>query len=350
MSENKSLTVKEELKNDFIEVFGQKEYPIAISEGINNIMEIVNSNKSISDLYPRELQEIPVSTSMFQDSCVQMEQHYTSQRKLRQSLMELDGKLNALDSAKNGHKKAIVKLAQLEDEINELQEIYEKLERDDAIIDFELGILMSAFTYTTSKGESTYSNTIIPETLINVLSTGKEIEDKKVIKVIRNKVKVALGNKIVDFEEAERGLKSAQHMVKDAAVKSHQLQTQVDKYKQEVAESPYSYEEAEVVYYVMYFTADAEKQLRTGDHQIDRGTYGAISQLPGKIRRKVQENIHFIKNKLRNEDYPEDGDYIFKVFEEVMLPKKTGDGEIEGMSVQDYLGVETIKLLSQTTE
>jgi hypothetical protein len=243
-----------------------------------------------------------------------------------------------------------VKLSQLENEINELENIYETLQKEDSKIDFELGILLSALTFTTSKGESTQTNIILPETLLNVLSNGKEITDRKVINVINGKVKTALGNKIVDYEEAKRGLNSAQHMIKDAAIKSHQYQLQVEKYKKEVEVSPYSFEEAEVVYYVMFFTADAEKQLRTGDHQIDRGTYGAISQLPDKIRRKVQENISFIRKKLFEENYPIDGDYLFKVYEDEMLPKKTGEGEIEGMIVSDYLGMKTIKLISQYEE
>lgn len=350
MSENKNLTVKEEIKNGAITIFGQDEYPVAISEGISNVMEIVNANKSITDLYPTELKEIPVSTSMFQDSCVQIEQHYTPHKKLRQAIMELEGKLGALDSAKNSHKKAIVKLDQLENEVNELEEIYEKLNKENSTIDFEMGILLSAITFTTEKGESTQKHTIIPDSLLNILSNGKEITDRKVVNVIKAKVKTALGNKIVDYEEAERGLKSAQHMVKDAAIKSYQYQVQAEKYKKEVEESPYSYEEAEVVYYVMYFTADAEKQLRTGDRQIDRGTYGAISQLPEKIRNKIQQNISFIRHKLYEEDYPQDGDYLFKVFEDVMLPKKTGDGEIEGLLVSEYLGIDPIKLISQYKE
>lgn len=347
---DKQIAIREEIQNNFIKVFGKENYPIEIRDGINEVMDIVKSNKSISDLYPEELQEIPVSTSIFQDKCVQIEQHFTPHKKLRQAIMELDSKLGALDSAKNSHKKAIVKLQQLDEEIKELEDIYNRLEVDNPVIDFELGMLISSFTFTTKNGENYQTNNIIPESMISVLSSGKEITDQKLINVIKSKVKTALGNKIVDYEEAQRGLKSAQHMVKDAALKAHQYQKQVDQYREEVENSEYSYEEAEVVYYVMYFTAEAERQLRTGDHQIDRGTYGAISQLPDAIRHKVQENISFIRKKLFQENYPIDGDYIFKVFEDVVMPRKTGDGEIEGMSVCEYINVEPIKLISKNKE
>jgi hypothetical protein len=302
MSEDKSVAIRDEIQNNFIKVFGQENYPTEIRDGINSVMGIVKENKTISDLYPEELQEIPVSTSIFQDMCVQMEQHYVPHRKLRQALMELDSKLGALDSAKNGHKKSIVKLQQLDEEIKELEDIYNRLNVEEPIIDFELGMLISSFTYITKNDENAMSHNIIPESMINILSSGKEITDKKLINVIKSKVKTALGNKIVDYEEAQRGFRSAQHMVKDAAIKAHQYQKQVDQYREEVKQSPYSYEESEIVYYVMYFTADAEKQLRTGDHQIDRGTYGAISQLPDTIRHKVQQNISFIRKKLFEDD------------------------------------------------
>ena len=162
MSKENSLALREELnKNNFISVFGKENYPEEIKQGINNVMQIVAENKSISELYPVELQEIPVSTSIFQDSCVQMEQHFTPHRKLRQALMELDSKLGALDSAKNNHKKAIVKLQELENEILELENIYDSIDRDNVIIDFQTALLISSFTYTTTKGENVQSHTIL---------------------------------------------------------------------------------------------------------------------------------------------------------------------------------------------
>ena len=173
------------------------------------------------------------------------------------------------------------------------------------------------------------------------------IQEKKLINIIKNKVKTALGNKIVDFDEAKRGLRSAEHMIKDAAIKAHQYQKQADQYKKEIEESGYSYEESEIIWYVFYFTSGAEHQLRTGDHQIDRGTFGAISQLPDPIRRKVFDNISFIRNKLFKEDYPIDGDYIWKVYFDELSPKRTGPGEFEGMKVSDFIKIEPIKLISK---
>ena len=348
MSNEKSLALRKELEsNNFLEVFGHENYPVDIKDGINSIINIVAQNKSISDLYPTELQEIPVSTSIFQDSCVQMEQHFTPHRKLRQALMELESKLGALDSAKNGHRKALVKLQQLEEEIQELENIYDTLDKDHSFIDFDLGMLISTFSYNVKDGENTNTFNIIPESIINVLSSGREIADKKLISVIKNKIKTALGFKLVDYEEAKRGLKSAQHMIKDAAIKAYQYQKQAEQYKIEIENSQWSYEEAEVVWYVFYFTSGAEHQLRTGDHQIDRGTFGAISQLPDQIRRKVLDNISFIRNKLFSENYPIDGDYIWKTYFDELTPKKTGPGEFEGMKVKDFIKIEPIKLISK---
>ena len=145
-----SVKVRDEIeKNSYIQVFGQENYPAEIREGISNVMNIVAQNKSISDLYPQELQEIPVSTSIFQDICVQMESHFTPQRKLRQALMELDSKLGALDSAKNNQKKQIVKLQQLDGEIKELERIYAQLEEKDSSHYFETCMLISEFTSAT---------------------------------------------------------------------------------------------------------------------------------------------------------------------------------------------------------
>ena len=344
--ENKNLKVRDEIeKNNYLEVFGNENFPSEIQSGINEVMEDVAQNKTITDLYSNELQEIPVSTSIFQDICVQFGQHYTPHKKLRQAIMELDSKLGALDSAKNNHKKALVKVQQLEEEVNNLEEIYNQLD-EKGKIDFDLGMLISSFTYTTGEGESKQTHNIISDSITNALIHGQEITNEKLVNIIQNRVKTALGNKIVEYEEAQRGLKGAKHMIKDAALKAYQYKKQIEEYRKEVEQSEYSYEEAEVVYYVMYFTSQIETQLRQGA-MIDRGTFGAVSQLPDQIRRKVLDNASFIRKKIFEEDYPIDGDYIWKVYQDELLPKKTGEGEIEGLDVREFLKIEPIKLINE---
>ena len=124
----------------------------------------------------------------------------------------------------------------------------------------------------------------------------------------------------------------------------------VEKFQEEVEESGLSYEESEVCYYIMYFSSEVERQLKTGDHQIDRGTYMAISQLPDPIRLKMLSNISFLRKKIFEEGYDTEKDYIFKTHQDVLLPKRTGPGEFEGVKVADILGIEPIKLLSKQGE
>ncbi len=292
--ENNSLVeLNDKVENKFVQLI-QNEYPVAIKEGINDVMNIIRDEKSITDLYPHILAEVPISQSQFQDQCVQMEQHFTSHKKLRQAVMEMQDRLNALYAAKTGQKKAILKVEKYEVQIQVLHRDLDQCEDD----------LNSRL------------------------------------------LEIKAAQKIVDLEEAQRGLKDSSHLIKDAMLKVNHQRALVERYEAEVAETGLSYEEAEVVYYVMYFTSEAEKQLRTGDHQIDRGTFGAISQTPGPIRNKILNNISFLKQKLFKEGYPEEGDYLFKVYEDKLKPVKTDEGEFEGMKVQEFLGVETIKLLS----
>ena len=292
---NDLITVEEKLnsKEQFLSVI-QKNYPVELKENINKVMDIISQEKQITDLYPEILAETPISTSQFQDTCVQYEQHFTPHKKMRQSVMELQDKLGALYSAKTSHKKAILKLERIKLEIENL-EMEIKKEEDNS--------------YT------------------------------------KKRLKLSLLEKEVDLEEAERGVNSSNHLVKDAMLKVVQHQNLVDKYKKEVESSNLSYEESEVVYYVMFFTYDVEKQLRTNG-KIDTGTFGAIGQLPENIRKKVLDNISFIKHKLFQENYPQEGDFLCKVFREQLEPKKTGENEIEGMKLDSFIGSKTLNLLS----
>lgn len=340
------LTVQEQI-NQSISVFGNNEFPATVQKGVNEIMKIVHTGKTLPDLYEKELKEVMVSTSIFQDICVQMEEHFTPHRKMRQVLLELDGKLSALDGAKNSHKKSIVKCQTLENEVNELQDLYNELDKDNVIIDFNLALRLSNITYTVKNGMDSFQSTPILNSNLVQVSINQTIDDPKFVKSIQDKVKVALGNKIVDYDESKRAIKNSQHIIKDAAVKAHQLRVQAEKYKKLCAESGMSFDESEFIYYVMFFTAEVERQFRTGDHQIDRGTYKAISQLPDFIRQKVLKNISYIYDKLQNMNSSDD--YIFKTDEEFLKPEMIRDKDgtliVEGFKVFDFLMVDVIRTM-----
>ncbi len=348
------LPIKKEINSNKLIVFGIEDFPISVQEGINEILEIVQSNKSLPQLYEQELKETMISTSIFQDICVQMEEHHTPNRKLRQVMLELGDKLDALDAAKNNHKKNIVKLQTLHDEVEDLQGLYTEV--SNGTIDFDLALQLSTIKYTTKNGADSYqTNEILPASVLQITSNGTDIINENFVKTILNKLKVALGNKIVDYEECQRGLESAKHMIKDSSVKAYQLKIQAKKYRKEVEEYGLSFDESEIVYYCIYFTAEAERQLRTGDHQIDRGTYKAISQLPEFIRLKVLKNIDYINNKIHKE-YKETGswwtsDYHFHNEREILDPHierdKNGDLIVEGVKVKDYLLIDMINTLSK---
>jgi len=346
----KELTVKDEINNQLINVFGVSDFPVTVQSGINDVMDIIKQNKSLPELYEKELKEVMVSTSMFQDLCVQMEEHYTPHRKVKQTMLELSEKLDALDNAKNSHKKAIVNCQLLKKEVHELEDLYNIINLNPKL-DLILALRLSNIKYITKSGmDNVTISDIIDPNIVQLLSNGTIIDDESYITIIKSKIKVALGNKIIDFEEAERGLKSSQHLIKDSAVKAYQLRVQTDKYSKEVEESGISFDESEFVYYVMFFTAEAERQLRTGDHQVDRGTYKAISQLPEFIRLKVLKNIDYIINKLRSESYDMSNDYIFKTDEDILKPHMNRDADgvliVEGYKVDDYLMIEPIRVLS----
>ena len=360
MSENTALTIiQNEVNKNSLQVLHSENFPLEVQEGINNILSIVNNNTTLPELYSKELQEIPISTSIYQDLCVQMEDHHTPHRKLRQVMLEMGGKLDALDTAKNGHKKSIIKIAKLTDEINELQDIYVELMdvkedgtivvKEDAIIDFNLALRMSSINYQVKDGETSVTHEIIPSVLVNSLSSGNEVSDKKLIQFVSNKIKSAMGTKIVDLEEAERSMRSSEHLIKDAALKAAQLQNQVADYKIQIEESGMSFEESELEYYNFYFCSGSENQLRTGDHQIDRGTFGAIGQLPEPIRRRILKNIEWLQTKIYSDHEKTGswyGDFYTRSHRNLFTLTKTGDGEFEGMNVGEYLKMKPIKILS----
>jgi len=94
----------------FLNILGSEKFPLSVKENLNEVLNIVNEGKTLIDLYPEVLAEIPVSSSGFQDVCVQYQEHHTPHRKLRQAMLEMGGRLEALNTAKSGFRKAYGKL------------------------------------------------------------------------------------------------------------------------------------------------------------------------------------------------------------------------------------------------
>lgn len=160
--------------------------------------------------------------------------------------------------------------------------------------------------------------------------------DKEIKKIKLEKIEY-------DIQKHERELKSIINLIKDAMLKVAMYQSLIEQYKKEVEESGLSFEESEVIYYVMYFTKDAEVQLRTMG-RIDTGTMGAIAQLPEVIRRKVLQNIQFIAEKLQMGEGKDE--YLFIKYKDELLPKKTGENEFDGFNIKEFIGTDIIKLLA----
>lgn len=302
-TDSKALSITEKLNDNsqFLEAINAN-YPVSVQENFSEIVNILDEEKQITELYPEILAEIPISTSQFQDQCVQYEQHFTAHRKLRQALLELQDKFGALYSAKTGNKKALLRVEKIKLKIEELTNQLEALE------------------------------------------TGENIDGVNDLSIKKLKVDILMEN--VKLEEKQRAYKSSTHLVKDAMIKVSQHQSLIKKFEAEVVESNLSFEQSEVQYYVMYFTYDVEKQLRTMG-RIDTGTFGAIGNLPEQIRLKVMNNISFLRKKIFDEKYPIDGDHLSHVYFDLLKPEKTGDDEMEGLCVGDFIVTESIKLLAK---
>jgi len=291
-------------------------FPEETKEEMLQITKILEEEKHVPQLYPHVVAEIPMSQSSVLDVCVQYLDHFTPHRKLRQVMLEMQNRLDALHSAKRSYHKAAIKVERLRLEMQKLSA--------------EIDDIKSQIDQLLAKGEDKLdaNQRVMLQDLRFRL---QELElDKAELKV--------------DLDEALSGRRSAQHMIKDAMLKVVAQRKLAKRFEAEVRESGLSFEESEMVYYVLYFTRDAEKQIRTMG-RIDTGTFGAISQLPEGLRRKVLSNIEFIRRKL-NEGWPPDGDFIFLEYWEEMLPKRTGPGEIEGVKVDEFLGYKPPKIIS----
>ena len=277
--------------------------PEDVVDGYKKVHEIIKSEAQLTDLYPVILTEEPLGQSIFQERCFVFEERLTPHKKLRQCMLQLQDKLGALYSAKTGEKKARIKVEKIKLKLERAKQRYQ-----DALA---------------KHGPDAY------ETKMSQL----KIADME-----------------VRLEEAQRGLSSAAHLDKDAMQKVVLYKNLADKYLEEVAKTGMSFEEAEFEFFVMYFTRDIETQLKcTG--RIDPGTYQSISQLPKELRKKMFENIRFIESKLKeatseSDLYTGDGDYIYLKYWDILKPRKTGEGEIEGINVKEFLSMATVNLLA----
>lgn len=270
--------------------------PPMLKEQIKDVSDIVKENKTVVSLYGEVLAEIPFSTSLYQDVCVQMETHFTPHRKLRQTMLELDGRLRALYAAKDGYIENLLKFKKAEIKVRKITEELQDPDLDD----YE-----------------------------------KELKQLKLIEYQ------------YELEKAKRELESSLHLIKDAMIKVVMYRQLAEKYKKEVEESGLSFEESEVIYYVLYLTKDAEAQLKTNG-RIDTGTYGAIAQLPEYMRKKVLQNINFIIEKIKQGEGNDE--YLFIKYYDLMVPKKTGENEFDGFKLTEFIELEPIKLLTNSKQ
>ena len=334
----KSLVLKDEIKNNLLNTINLNNYTnqpdvqIRLQNTLNNIFD----NKSISEIYNKPLLEVPMSQSNFLSQCVQFTEHWTPHRKLKQALIELKSKYGALNTAKNSHFKAINKHKELTDTFEIINDCIKKLEETKELTtNLVLNIL-------------TISQTIIPQQISNLILNNNIVASNITIEFINtiiSKLKHKAADTYIKIQESEYSIKDTDHMVKDALDTASMYEILIPKYEKEVEESGLSYEEAEMVYYVLFLTWEAENQFRTGDHQLDRGTSKVITQLPNGLRRKVYQNINYLKNKYFNEHYPMDADFLVKSNTDFFKPIKTNDMEFEGDSIVDFLGIYPIKQL-----
>ena len=278
-----------------------KEYiPEEVISDYKAVQDIIKAEAKITDLYPAVLMETTLGQSLFQERCFVFGERLTPHKRLRQCMLQLQEKLSSLYSAKSGEKKARLAVAKAELRVEYAKQQYEK----------------------------------------RVEQYGKDSYEAKMqaIKVAELQVKL---------EETKRGVSSATHLVKDAMQKVVLYKNMTDKYLDEVKETGMSFDEAEFEFFIMYFTRDIETQLKCTGH-IDPGTYQSISHLPFNLRRKMFENIKFIEQKLSEagDRYIGDGDYIYLKYWDILKPQKTGEGEIEGIKVEEFLTMGLVNLLS----
>lgn len=355
--------------------FGLGVYNEETQKAIATVRQHVSNNTPAIQIFADITAKTGTGTSQsnFLSLAVQMEEHWTPYRKLRQILLELDNKLQALRTAKNGRRKAFVTSEKLKKEIKTLESVFFNLVeqtdefktiikddgtlsiKDGATLTLDMALRLNMVDTTFSKGmDSSETLTLIPPTLINALANGVVISDPDTLELLADKIKTIAMYKLVDLDDALANLNSHVHMIRDAEtaaamylaqgkkIEEIEIPTWQDKY------GITSYEEAELFYYVLYFLHEYEKQIRTGDRHVDRGTEGAITQMPLPIQRHIYKMRDIIHQKY----YPTNGvpsrtphsPFMTKEDPEQFYPKKTGDHEWEGLYLPDYMGIDLVSL------
>jgi len=332
------IALKEEIKNNFLKKIDITSYSSQpdVQNRMNNTLENIFNNKTVSEIYSDSLIEVPMSQSNFLSQCVQFTEHWTPHRKLKQALIELKSKYGALNTAKNSHFKLLNKYNKIKKEIDTINSIITQLENSNKI-DLTLALKITSIP-----------SLSIPDTVMNLIHQIGSIDDEEYVDVILDKLNNRLNELFVKQQETEYGIKDSDHMVKDALDTAGMYERAIEQYKKEVEESGLSYEEAEMIYYVMFLTWEAENQFRTGDRQLDRGTSKVITQLPDGLRSKVYSNIEYLHHKYFTEGYSRINDFLIRSNPDFFKPKKTGDMEFEGEKITNFLGIEPIKQLSQS--
>ena len=330
LNDNKELNLQETFDRKLNSILGSSKFPVEIKQKLDIVLQDVNANKNIVDLYSDILSEIPISSSHFQDQCVQFEEHFTPHRKLRQCMLQLQDRLDSLDAAKNSFLKNVLRIKQLKEDIDYIKKHIDNIESGNLVIDnfYE----MSEYIDSTSFNEMMFryfeKNNFTPGSL----------RDK-----VKRKLENVLFEKSIELQEAERSLTSTEHLVKDASLKVVHHKNLIEKYQKEVEESGMCFEVSEMIYYVMYFTTEIEKQLRTMGRP-DTGTFGVLRFLPDGIRKKVLSNMEYIKTKLGT--MKDSDDFISVVNKDVLLPKIEGDC-VEGVHYKEFTNIENINILSK---
>lgn len=337
MTENKELALQQEIENKFLNSINIDSYmnQPAVQERMNKTLENIFNNKTISENYQDLLIEIPMSQSNFLSQCVQFTEHWTPHRKLKQALIELKNKYGALNAAKNSYFQAINKRKKVQYQIDLINQIIIQL-NENKELDLRVALKIS-----------TLNIGILSKPIIDIIERNGKVDDIEYVEIITEKMKDKASDLFIKLQEAEYAVKDSDHMVKDALDSAGMYESIIEQYRREVEESGLSYEEAEMVYYVMFLTWEAENQFRTGDHELDRGTSKVITQMPNGLRRKIYQNINFLRQKYFKEKRPSDSDFLIRENPDLFKPNKTGDMEFEGDKITNFLGIEPIKQLTR---
>ncbi len=267
-----------------------QEFPIEIKNGIAKAFQTIQEEKSLSELYSTQLAPIHFDQSLFQDGYGVYNSQYTPYRKLRQVLLEHNNTRSAVFAAKTGHKKQLIKIERLKLELND---IIKELEVFD-------------------------SN--------NIENSSYKLKELDKLE------------KETELEEKIRELKLSDNMIKDSLLKLVNQENLINKFEQEVKNEGYTYEESEIVHFIMKFLYEGETNLRcSNNNNIGSGLLQAIYQLPESLRIYTVSSLKFIKDKLKVEGL--DSDCIVKRYWDNLKPKKTAENEIEGFNIKEFIGL-----------